>query len=154
QPEIAEQSPQHHRDAEQRSRDRPMDERGGDAHGVVLGVPPVVCAPVVRVCPVVCGALPLVGEPPAPGAASDVGVPPRLPWPLPLPRAPLRPERSPAAGNWPAASALDTSTFVPSASRANPVVPTCSLASRPRAITASRSFCWRTATCRTVTVLS
>src|SRR5262249_12889495 len=70
QPPIAEPAAQHHRDAEQRSGDRTVNERRGDAHGVALGA----ASELRRRLP--CAFGPLVFSPVAGGAA---GVAPGAP---------------------------------------------------------------------------
>src|SRR5262249_4019146 len=123
QPEIAEQAAKHHRDPEQRGRDRAVDEGRRHAHGLTTGA----------------------------GTAA-VGV--RFPFSCPRGvRVPSGACRGPGV-IWPASSALETVTCVPSVRRPKPVVTTRSSACRPVATTACTSSCWVSRTRRTVTLLS
>ena len=57
QPPVAERAAQHHRDAEQRSRDRPVDEGRGDAHARLASAWPRPSRSLPRPLPLRCAAL-------------------------------------------------------------------------------------------------
>ena len=122
-----------HRDAEQRGRDRPLDEGRRDAHCVVLGV-------LGRAAPLGASALLALAVASPPCVALAFGA-------RPVRAAASRPALR--SGRLPSALAPHR---VPSASRAKPVVTTRSPPSRPVAITARRSSCCATVTGRTATL--
>src|SRR5262249_26325991 len=127
-PPIAEPAAQHHRDAEQRSGDRPVNERRGDAHGGALGA----ASELRRRLP--CAFVPSVFPPPLPALSPVAGGAAGV-----------------AAG---APSACATVTARLSASWVNPVVTMRSPVLTPRVITAWVSLCWPTSTALTETVSS